>query len=303
MKIENQVREFLNHLRVERALSPNTLAAYRRDIEKYQDFLKSRGVTTLEDVDEQMIRQYQDELSSPANGYATTTVARMIASVRGLHKFAIKERWVSRDVTAAFVSVRPGIRLPKALSVQQTIALVEALSTSEEPLDIRDHALIELLYATGARISEAINLEIGDIDVQEQAVRLTGKGGKTRIVPIGESALRALDKYLVRVRPSLVRDANLHLFLNRSGKRLSRQSAFNAVSHAAKLARLDLEVSPHTLRHCYATHLIEGGADVRIVQELLGHASVTTTQIYTLVTAQRLREVYATAHPRALKNL
>jgi integrase/recombinase XerD len=303
VKIESQAREFLNHLRVERSLSPNTLAAYRRDLAKYQEFLAARAITSLEEIDEVTTRDYQSTLSSPALGYASTTIARMLASVRGFHKFAIRERWTGHDATAAFVSVRPAVRLPKALSVEEAISLVEILSTSEEPLEIRDYALIELLYSTGARISEAIGLELNDIDFQERTIKLTGKGGKTRIVPIGESAIKALEKYQVRVRPSLVKNATADIFLTRNGKRLSRQSAFNAVMHAAKMAKITKEVSPHTLRHCYATHLLEGGADVRIVQELLGHASVTTTQIYTLVTAQRLREVYSTTHPRALKKL
>ncbi len=301
MKIESQAREFLNHLRVERSLSINTLAAYRRDISRYQEFLSAQGISSIEVITEDDARAYQGLLSSPDLGYATTTIARMLAAVRGFHKFALRERWISTDVTSAFVGVRPALRLPKALSVDEAIALVEALGSSEDALEIRDYALIELLYSTGARISEAIALEVTDVDVIERAVRLTGKGGKTRVVPIGDSALKAIEKYLVRSRPGLVKNATNLLFLTRNGKPLSRQSAFNSVVHAAKLAKISKEVSPHTLRHCYATHLLEGGADVRIVQELLGHASVTTTQIYTLVTSQRLREVYATTHPRALK--
>jgi integrase/recombinase XerD len=301
VKFEAESRDFLNHLRVERNLSANTISAYKRDLDKYRVFLESRGIFSISDVDLDSVTGYQAFLSSNTSGFASTSIARMLASVRGFHAFALKERWISIDHTKSFVSIKPALRLPKALSVAETTSLIEVLASSEEVLGMRDYALLELLYSTGARISEAVNLELDDIDEDQQSIRLTGKGGKTRVVPIGSSAIAALQKYLVRSRPTLLKQSSRVVFLNRNGKKLSRQSAFNAVSQAAELAKLSVDVSPHTLRHCYATHLLEGGADVRVVQELLGHASVTTTQIYTLITAQRLREVYSTSHPRALR--
>lgn len=299
MVIDGQVREYLNHLKVERNLSANTIAAYKRDLERYVAFLHDNATFDVAQVSEDLIEKYQSFISHSDFKYAATSIARMLASVRGFHAFALKERWIKIDVTQSFASVRPSMHLPKALSVNETVALVESLSASEELLDIRDYALLEFLYSTGARISEAINIELQDIDRAEMSVKLTGKGDKTRIVPLGSKAIEALDKYVVRVRPSLMKKTSQFVFLNRSGGQMSRQSAFNAISVAAKNAKIDVKVSPHTLRHCYATHLLEGGADVRIVQELLGHASVTTTQIYTLVTAQRLREIYSTSHPRS----
>ena len=300
MTIQKEVREFLSHLRVERNLSDNTLKAYTRDLERYSEFLLNHQIDRVSAISEEIVSSYHSVIHDSKLGLATTSIARMLASVRGFHRFAIREKWVTFDATTNLVSVKPALRLPKALTIDETTRLVEALAAAEQPLQIRDYALIELLYSTGARISEAVTLSLSDINESDSSIRLTGKGGKTRVVPIGGNALQALQKYLVRVRPGLLSGSTNVVFLTRSGEPLSRQSAFNAVKHAAALAKITKQVSPHTLRHCYATHLLEGGADVRIVQELLGHNSVTTTQIYTLVTAQRLREVYATSHPRAL---
>jgi integrase/recombinase XerD len=223
----------------------------------------------------------------------------MLAAVRGLHSFALKERWTMTDSCALLVSSKPAVRLPKALSVGDTLKVVEVLGSAESATDMRDYAVVEFLYSTGARISEVVGLTLDDLDLKGGSVRLFGKGSKYRIVPIGGAAIAALERYIVRARPSLVKQTTNVVFLNRKGEPLGRQSAFNAVSRCAELAQIKQAVSPHTLRHCFATHLLEGGADVRVVQELLGHASVTTTQIYTLVTQQRLREVYSMAHPRS----
>ena len=223
-------------------------------------------------------------------------------AVRGLHRFALREGMTAVDPA---VRVRPPTtvrRLPKAISVEEVTRLLATAGAAGTPLALRDQALLELLYGTGARISEAVGLAVDDLDRDEGVVKLAGKGGKERVVPVGTYALEAVHAYLVRARPTLALagKGTSALFLNARGGALSRQSAWAVLRSAAARAGISTDVSPHTLRHSFATHLLEGGADVRVVQELLGHASVTTTQIYTLVTVDQLREVYAGAHPRAL---
>ncbi len=231
---------------------------------------------------------------------SAASAARAVSAVRGLHRFAAREGIAPHDVSREVKPPAPPKRLPKALDVDQVTRLLGAV-TGDDPLALRDRALLELLYGIGARISEAVGLDIDDLDPDVVTVR--GKGGRTRIVPLGSYAREALDAYLVRGRPALIRRGTPKVFLNARGGPLSRQSAWTILHRAAEAAGLPVDgahaVSPHTLRHSYATHLLDGGADVRVVQELLGHASVTTTQVYTLVTVDRLREVYATAHPRA----
>jgi integrase/recombinase XerD len=236
-----------------------------------------------------------------------TSAARAVVAVRGLHRFALLDGLVTDDVAHEVKPPTPGRRLPKAIPVESVVALIEAAGSVEGPRGLRDRALLELLYGTGARISEAVGLAVDDLDLASAAVRLAGKGGKERIVPVGSYAVRAVDDYLVRARPALAAASSRGgrgggaLFLNARGGPLSRQSAWSILRIAAERAGISAELSPHTLRHSFATHLLDGGADVRVVQELLGHASVTTTQVYTLVTVERLREVYATSHPRALR--
>ena len=239
-----------------------------------------------------------------ADGLAGSSAARAISAVRGLHRFAAREGLVAADVAADVRPPAPPKRLPKALDVDQVTRLLAV--PDDTPLGLRDKALLEFLYGTGARISEAVGAAIDDLELGDEAAAvLHGKGGRTRLVPIGGYARQALDAYLVRGRPALAANGTgtPAVFLNARGGRLSRQSAWTVLRRAAGAAGLPVDgphaVSPHTLRHSYATHLLDGGADVRVVQELLGHASVTTTQVYTLVTVDRLREVYATAHPRA----
>ena len=231
---------------------------------------------------------------------SASSAGRAVVAVRGLHRFALREGWTALDPAREVRPPVPARRLPKAITVAQVEALLAAPDEAT-PLGLRDRALLELLYGTGARISEAVGLEVDDLDRAEGLVRLDGKGGKQRIVPVGSYAARAVEAYLVRGRPALAASGSgsPSLLLNARGGRLSRQSAWTVLRSAAARAGLDVEVSPHTLRHSFATHLLDGGADVRVVQELLGHASVTTTQVYTLVTVDNLREVFATAHPRA----
>jgi integrase/recombinase XerD len=304
-----QMAAYLQHLAVERGMAPNTVAAYRRDLGRYAAYLAERGVEGADDVDRHVLTSFAQALRDGSDGgspLSARSAARCVVAVRGLHRFWALEG-TTRDNPAA--DLRPpaaGQRLPKAISVAEVGAILESVPVETETGQ-RDRALLEFLYATGARISEAVGLDVDDLHLERPeegpaVVRLTGKGSKERVVPLGSYALSALEAYLVRGRPSLVGKGKgtPALFLNARGGRLSRQSAWTALKAAAERAGIEKTVSPHTLRHSFATHLLEGGADVRVVQELLGHASVTTTQVYTLVTAETLREVYAAAHPRAL---
>ena len=296
------MQTYLDHLSVERGLSRNTLASYRRDLGRYLQSLTAAGVGELADVTAAQVAGHLAELraGSPEHpALSAASAARAVSAVRGLHRFAAREGIVAHDVSREVKPPAPPKRLPKALDVDQVGRLLAV------PGSLRDTALLEFLYGTGARISEAVGLAIDDLDLAGAAVTLHGKGGRTRLVPLGRYARAALEAYLVRGRPELAAKGRgtPAVFLNARGGPLSRQSAWTILHRAAAAAGLPVDgphaVSPHTLRHSYATHLLDGGADVRVVQELLGHASVTTTQVYTLVTVDRLREVYATSHPRA----
>ncbi|HEX2308318.1 MAG TPA: site-specific tyrosine recombinase XerD [Jatrophihabitantaceae bacterium] len=299
-------RGFLDHLAVERGVAANTLASYRRDLDRYVAYLDERGVGSLADVDATRVSQFLAVLRGGDENHpalSPASAARAIVAVRGLHRFALREGLVELDVAHEVRPPAPPRRLPKAISVEEVAALLDGASVGDGVLAVRDRALLEVLYGTGARISEAVGLTGDDVDLPSRTVSLSGKGGKQRRVPLGSYAARAVDDYLVRARPALAAAAEVasnQLFLNARGGPLSRQSAWAALRSAADRAGLRADISPHTLRHSFATHLMEGGADVRVVQELLGHASVTTTQIYTLVTVDHLREVYAASHPRAL---
>ena len=294
------VTDYLAHLAVERGVAANTLAAYSRDLRRYLEHLS--GVQRLGDVSEAQVSSFLAALREGDADHpplSASSAARAVVAVRGLHRFAARDGIVEADVAAAVRPPTPPRRLPKAISVDDVERLLYAASVDGTPLALRDRALLEVLYGTGARISEAVGLDVDDLD--GDAVVLRGKGGKERIVPVGSYARRAVEDYQVRARPALAAAGRgtPRLFLNARGGPLSRQSAWTILQVAAERAGLAAAVSPHTLRHSYATHLLDGGADVRVVQELLGHASVSTTQVYTLVTVDRLREVYATAHPRA----
>jgi integrase/recombinase XerD len=298
------VRDYLDHLAVERGVAANTLAAYGRDLRRYLDHLAAAGVPSLAAVSESTVSGFLAALREGDEEHpplSASSAARAVVAVRGLHRFAARDGIVAADVARAVRPPAPPRRLPKAISVDDVERLLEAAGFDGTPLALRDRALLEVLYGTGARISEAVGLAVDDLDRGSSAVVLRGKGGKERLVPVGSYALRAVDDYLVRSRPVLAAAGRgtPRLFLNARGSPLSRQSAWTILRVAAERAGLSAAVSPHTLRHSYATHLLDGGADVRVVQELLGHASVATTQVYTLVTVDRLREVYATAHPRA----
>ena len=295
---------YLDHLTVERGSSQNTLSSYRRDLDRYLAYLGSCGIGSLADVRSSTVGGFlaalrEGDVDHPA--LSASSAARAVVAVRGLHRFAYADGQVGADVAREIKPPTPPRRLPKAVSVEDIERLLDAADFDQTPLSVRDRALLELLYGTGARISEAVGLDVDDLDLDGRTVLLRGKGGKQRLVPLGSYAAKALSAYLVRVRPELVRAGRgtPKVFLNARGGPLSRQSAWTVLRSTADKAGLSVDISPHTLRHSFATHLMEGGADVRVVQELLGHASVTTTQIYTLVTVEQLREVYAGAHPRA----
>lgn len=308
-RLDDQLQGYLDHLTIERGVAANTLSSYRRDLRRYHEHLTSRGIDDLAtvteaDVSDFLVALRRGDEDTGVAALSAVSAARAVIAVRGLHKFATAEGVTAVDVARAVKPPTPGRRLPKSLTLDEVIALLEAAGgedTSDGPLTLRNRAMLELLYSTGARISEAVGLDIDDVDTQARSVLLRGKGGKQRLVPIGRPAVAALDAYLVRGRPDLARRGRgtPAIFLNARGGRLSRQSAWQVLQDSAQRAGICAAVSPHTLRHSFATHLLDGGADVRVVQELLGHASVTTTQIYTLVTVHALREVWAGAHPRA----
>jgi integrase/recombinase XerD len=295
------VDRYLRHVAIERGLAANTIAAYRRDLAAYTDFLGDRAIGEVTEAD---VSSFSQHLRTREEGaLVASSLARMLSSVRGFHRFLLGEGLVDTDVTAQAKPPKLGTRLPKAISVEQ-MGRILAATDGDDLQAMRDKALLELLYATGARVSEAVALNVDDILGENGAadfVRLFGKGNKQRIVPVGSFARAAIDTYLVRARPvfSARGIATPALFLGARGQRVSRQNAWLIIRAAADRAKLGLEISPHTFRHSFATHLLAGGADVRVVQELLGHSSVATTQIYTLVTADTLRDMYTTAHPRA----
>jgi integrase/recombinase XerD len=300
------VTGYLDHLTVERGLSANTVSAYRRDLRRYTEFLDAAGVRGLGEVAESDVAGFLAALRQGDDDHpplSATSAARAVVAVRGLHRFALLDGLVSDDVAHEVRPPAPARRLPKAIPVESVVALIEAAGSVEGPRGLRDRALLELLYGTGARISEAVGLAVDDLDRGQATVRLAGKGGKERVVPVGSYAVKAVEDYLVRARPALAAQGRGvrggPLFLNVRGGALSRQSAWAILRSAAERAGLTGDVSPHTLRHSFATHLLDGGADLRAIQELLGHASVSTTQIYTRVESARLKSAYAKSHPRA----
>jgi integrase/recombinase XerD len=301
----DHLADFFNYLSIEKGLASNTISAYRLDIEKFFHYLSTNQLS-LEQVTPEQLSFYVAWLRGMENTefkIGESSIARNIISIRSYFTYLAKEHKFNNP-SSNFKPPKIGKRLPKALTIDQVMSMLNIAGT--DLISSRDKALVELLYATGARVSELINLNTLDIstaDTQAGAtttVKLKGKGGKERVVPIGSFAVAAVNDYLVRSRPSLLKvSTQKALFLNQRGGRLSRQSAWNLVAKAAERAGLSDQVTPHSMRHSFATHLLDGGADIRVVQELLGHSSVTTTQIYTLITIDHLRESYANAHPRS----
>lgn len=299
-ELERNLEHYVRYLTLERGRSVHTIAAYRRDLAGYLDYLADHGVTESGAVSFSHVQAYVESLQGVA-----TTVARKVSSIKNFHRYLVDEKVVIDDVSARVVPPALPARLPQALSIAEVQSLLDTVS-GDDPPALRDRALLEFLYATGARISEALTLTLDDI-VDETlrtaaAIRVTGKGNKQRIVPVGSYARAALDAYLTRARPMLVARhgrATPMVFVGNRGAALSRQNAWLILRRAAEKAGVSRAISPHTLRHSFATHVLGGGADIRVVQELLGHSSVSTTQIYTKVTIDTLREVYQSAHPRA----
>lgn len=299
MKLSRAVTGYLNSIAVERSLSTNTLSAYERDLDRYLEYLDSAGISDLDSADPATVAGFSERLAEA--GLARSSIARTLTAVRSFHRFCLGEGWTDENPAKDLALPKQDTRLPRPISIDEVTRLIEATGRSEPPRGLRDTALVEVLYGTGARISEALGLSVDDVDMDGQSVRLFGKGNKERIVPLGSYAIDAIDQYLVRARPALAQRGRgtPALFLNTLGRPLSRQSAWAIIQDAAARAGITDHISPHTLRHSYATHLLAGGADVRVVQELLGHSSVTTTQIYTAVTIETLKETFATSHPRA----
>lgn len=294
------VDRYVRHVSIERGLSPNTVQAYRRDLDAYLASLASRGIDRPESVATADVSAFVTALRTrPERPLTASSLARVLSSVRGFHRFLVEEGYAESDPAVDVSPPKLSMRLPKAITIEQVEALLAA-TDGDEPRAMRDKAMLELLYATGARVSELVGLDVDDV-IEGDVVRLTGKGNKQRIVPVGSFAREAIEAYLVRTRPLLAPRGRTApaLFLGMRGGRVSRQNAWLIIRAAAERAQLGIEISPHTLRHSFATHLLAGGADVRVVQELLGHSSVSTTQLYTLVTADTLRDMYTTAHPRA----
>lgn len=319
-----KIQQFLNHISVERGLSPKTVEAYESDLTKYTNWLlEVRKINDVSKITQLDIEEYVRAMSSQAmaaQNLGPRTIARRIASIHEWNKFMLSNAQIASDPSVEVKAPKQSEHLPDVLSISEVERVIDAAGGfgSTDAVSLRDRALVEFLYATGARVSEAVGLKFEDIDLAESVVRLSGKGQKQRLVPIGKCAVSALRDYLDKARPILEsraqksqaaaksqvnsssKSANSHIiFLNKRGKALSRQSAWEAISHAGKMAKIGKELHPHTLRHSFATHLISGGADVRTVQELLGHASVATTQIYTHISPDALMEAYVMSHPRA----
>jgi integrase/recombinase XerD len=301
--VASQIDRFIDHLTVERGLSPNTLGAYRRDLRRYARFLSRRGIGDAAEADASIVSAFVADVSASTHDdgrpYRATSVVRALSSVRSFHRFLLRETDTADDPTDGVVRPRVPRSLPRPLSVEDVTRLLAAPRPTDAK-GLRDRALLETMYGAGLRVSEVVGLDADDVDLEDGSVRVLGKGGKERDVPLGRYARDAIGAYLARARPSLATSRTRSaLFLNMRGGRLSRQACWIAIREYAGAAGIVARVTPHSLRHSFATHLLDGGADVRVVQELLGHASVATTQVYTLVTREHLREAYFTAHPRA----
>ena len=301
MNFHKYSEEFLNFSRIERGLSNNSISAYSRDLQRFSEFLSSRSLDVL-DFHQDSLDVFINELSK--EDLAISSINRVISTLRSFYGYLEREHQLNNPMKD-IESRKIPLRLPKALTIAQITSLIEASSSEDDIISLRNKAILELLYSTGGRVSEIVGLDLSDIfesnDVR--VIKLRGKGGKERVVPMGSFSVKALNDYVVRVRPALQlknsKGKSEALFLNQRGTRITRQSAWQIVVDCAKKAGLTEGISPHVFRHSFATHLLDGGADIRVVQELLGHSSVTTTQIYTLITIDKIRESYSLAHPRA----
>lgn len=296
--METTVAQFLHHLKFERGYAANTLSAYEHDLEQFDAFLSESGATTLIDLAPEELEEFVGFLQD--KGYKSSTVARKVAAVRAFIKFLYAEGIADPEFLDWLQQPKTERRLPKALSHDQVDRLIQATQLETTPLALRDRAILEVLYATGMRASEIIQVQTKDVDTETGQIRCYGKGSKERVVPLYASAIVALQRYATEGRPFILREANeTTFFVNNLGQPLTRQGLYFLIQHYAEVADLGDWVTPHTLRHTFATHLLEGGAELREVQQLLGHESITSTQIYTEVSNRRRREAYNQAHPRA----
>lgn len=297
MRVKKLIKEFIDYLSVERGLAVNTLESYGRDLRQYSQYLEQDDAGALDSATRATIVEYLLHLQR--QGKATATIARRLAALKAFYQFLVRENYLEKDPTVNLESPRLEKRLPKVLTIRE-VELLLAQPDSTTPAGLRDRAMLELLYATGIRVSELVSLNFADVNLDLAYIRCLGKGSKERIVPLGSMAVKTTSDYLQNGRPRLIRDRNEQaLFVNHHGRRLTRQGFWKIVKKYAEDARIDKEITPHTLRHSFATHLLENGADLRSVQEMLGHADISTTQIYTHITKGRLKEVYARTHPRA----
>ncbi|NLM46595.1 MAG: site-specific tyrosine recombinase XerD [Firmicutes bacterium] len=295
--MERTLREFIAYLSVEKGLAANTLEAYRRDIKGFAEFLKKSGLTGFEETTRRHIVAYLHNLQK--SGRATSTLSRNLASIRSFYNFLFAEKRIEENPAADLESPKLEKRLPRVLSTQEVDLLLEQPDCRKIG-GMRDKAMLEMIYATGIRVSELMSLNVPDVNLEAGFVRCIGKGSKERLIPLGSVAIRYLNQYLLYSRPKLVREEGERaLFVNQHGKRLTRQGFWKILKKYAQLAGITKDITPHTIRHSFATHLLENGADLRSVQEMLGHADISTTQIYTQVTRRKLRDVYEKAHPRA----
>jgi integrase/recombinase XerD len=296
-ELNNLVNDFIRYLAVERGLSANTCSSYQRDLSSLQEFLQLRN-SSLTSADKGELLAYL--VYQQKSGKATATISRKLASMRTFYRFLLNEGLVSGDPSESLETPKLAQRLPKVLSLEEVDLLLEQPKLIE-PTGLRDKAMLEVLYATGLRVSELISLSVIQVNLDLGFVRCIGKGSKERIVPLGKTAVKFIREYLDRGRQKLIRSnyPTNSLFVNHPGKPLTRQGFWKLIKLHAKTAKIQKTITPHTLRHSFATHLLENGADLRSVQEMLGHADIATTQIYTHLTKSRLKEVYAKAHPRA----
>lgn len=295
--MQEQVTEYLHYLQIERGLSENTRTSYARDLNQYLAFLKGQGVTSWQAVDRFMVISFLEQLR--AENKSSATITRMVTSLRRFHQFLRQERFVDHDPMQHIDSPKKEQKLPSILSIEEVERLIETPDTNTV-LGIRNRAILEVMYATGLRVSELIGLKLKDLHLSLGLLQTTGKGDKERIIPLGDYAIKWIETYLDESRPLLVKDrTEEHLFVNHHGHGLSRQGIWKNLKQVVQEAGITKEVTPHTLRHSFATHLLENGADLRVVQELLGHVDISTTQIYTHITKQRMADVYRDYFPRA----
>ncbi|MBO0423019.1 site-specific tyrosine recombinase XerD [Enterococcus plantarum] len=296
--MEEQIIDYLHNLQIERGLSLNTRKSYERDLHKYFAFLKEQKVETWQVIDRYIIMEYLQTLHNENN--ASATIIRMISTLRGFHQFLRQERYTDHDPMQHIDSPKKAQKLPSTLSIEEVTTLIETPDTTK-PLGIRNRTILEVMYATGLRVSELVDLKIGDLHLSIGLLQTIGKGDKERIIPLGDYAIQWIEKYLEEARPILIKknQNETHLFVNHHGNSLSRQGVWKNLKQIVQEAGINKTITPHTLRHSFATHLLENGADLRIVQELLGHADISTTQIYTHITKQRMADVYKQHFPRA----